>query len=69
MSVIDATLLSALGIEPVGGEVDIPLYTRKTMTALSGQNPPVSRAVPTSLSYQVLVGLVLQVTDPMKFIR
>jgi hypothetical protein len=69
MSIVDDSLLSSLGIELVGGAVEIPLYTRKTMTVLPGQVPPLSRAVPTSLSYQYLVGLVLQITDPMKFIR
>ncbi len=69
MNVIDDSLLASLGIELVDGTVEIPLYTRKTMTVLPGHVPPISRAVPTSLSYQGLVALVLQITDPMKFIR
>jgi hypothetical protein len=67
MSYIDPNILSKLGIELVRGDVPIPLYTRKVLTPFPEQGT--SRAVTTSLSQQVLASLILQITDPLRFIR
>ncbi len=66
MSQLDYSILRDLGVKPVPGPIELPLYARFRPEVISGTNV---RSVQVDISRQELFAVLLQLTDMRHFRR